>query len=126
MRNPSHEQLKREALLAERAHEMRHQLTPSEAALWSALKGNQLGVSFRRQVLIGNRYIADFLAPSAKFVVEVDGSSHACRGVADARRDRVLRRLGYRVMRLEAELVLTRLAEVVERLRVAMGHPGNR
>ena len=43
--------------------------------------------------------------------------SHARRGVADVRRDRVLRRLGYRVLRLDADLVLTRLAEGVEQVR---------
>ena len=30
MRNQSRQQLKRQILLAQRAHEMRHQLTPSE------------------------------------------------------------------------------------------------
>ena len=115
------QQLKRQALLKERAHEMRHQPTPSEAALWSALKGNQLGVAFRRQVLIGNCYIVDFLAPSLKLVVEVDGGYHARRAIADARRERFLRRLGYRVMRVEAELVLSRIARVLARVRVAAG-----
>lgn len=120
MRNPSHQQLKRQSLLAERAHEMRHQPTPSEAALWSALKGNQLGVSFRRQVPIGNRYIADFLAPSVNLVVEVDGSCHVRRGVSDARRDRVLQRLGYRVLRLDAQLIITHLAAAVFQVRAAV------
>lgn len=100
---------------------MRRQLTPSEAALWSKISRNQLGVAFRRQVLIGNRYIVDFLAPSIKLAVEVDGPYHARRGVADARRERVLRRLGYRVLRLDADIVLVRLAEAVERVREAFG-----
>lgn len=100
---------------------MRRQLTPSEAALWSQLSRNQLGVTFRRQVLIGNRYIVDFLALSIKLVVEVDGPYHARRAVADARRERVLRRLGYRVLRLDADLVITRLTEAVERVREAVG-----
>jgi leucyl-tRNA synthetase len=72
-------------------------------------------------VLVGNRYIVDFLALSIKLVVEVDGAYHARRGVADARRERVLRRLGYRVLRLDADLVLTRLVEAVERVRGAVG-----
>jgi crossover junction endodeoxyribonuclease RuvC/BirA family biotin operon repressor/biotin-[acetyl-CoA-carboxylase] ligase len=114
------QQFNRQSLLADRAHEMRHQPTPSEAALWSALKSNQLGVSFRRQVPIGNRYIADFLAPSVNLVVEVDGSSHAGRCVADARRDRVLQRLGYRVLRLDSQLVNTHLAAAVGQVRAAV------
>ena len=121
MRNQSHQQLNRQILLTQRAHEMRRQLTPSEAALWTAISRNQLGVTFRRQVLVGNRYIVDFLALSIKLVVEVDGAYHARRGVADARRERVLRRLGYRVLRLDADLVLTRLVEAVERVRGAVG-----
>ena len=55
---------KREALLAERAHAMRHAPTRSEAVLWRLLSGGKLGVAFRRQVPLGGRYVADFLAPS--------------------------------------------------------------
>jgi very-short-patch-repair endonuclease len=106
------QQLKRQARLAERAHAMRHQPTPSEAKLWEALRAGQLGVSFKRLVPIGN-YIVDFLAPSVKLLVEVDGRSHRGRDVADARRDRVLMRSGYRVLRLSAEIVNGNLAAAV-------------
>jgi very-short-patch-repair endonuclease len=41
-----------------------------------------------------------------KLIVEVDGSHHARRASADARRDEALRRAGYRVLRLEAQAVL--------------------
>jgi very-short-patch-repair endonuclease len=123
MRNQSRQQLNRQILLAQRAHEMRQQLTPSEAALWSRISRNQLGVAFRRQVLIGNRYIVDFLAPSIKLVVEVDGPYHARRGVADARRARYLARFGFRVLRLDAAMVLTRLAESVQLVREAAHQP---
>src|SRR5512142_835983 len=113
MHNQSRQQLARQILLAQRAHEMRFQPTPSEAALWSAISRKQLGVAFRRQVLIGDRYIADFLALSVKLVVEVDGGCHSRQSVADARRERYLTRLGYRVLRLDAELVLSRLREAL-------------
>jgi very-short-patch-repair endonuclease len=120
MPNQSRQQLNRQIILTQRAHEMRRQLTPSEAALWSQISRNQLGVAFRRQVVIGNRYIVDFLAPSITLAVEVDGPYHARRVGADARRERFLARLGYRVLRLEAELVLTRLAEAEERILGAL------
>ncbi len=96
-------------------------MTPSEAALWSRLKGRQLGVAFRRQVPLGGRFIADFFAPAARLVVEVDGGFHARRAVADARRDRVLARLGYRVLHLEAELVECELELAVVLVRAALG-----
>ena len=93
--------------------------TASEARLWSALSAGKLGVGFRRQVVLGN-FIVDFLAPRARLVVEVDGGYHAQRGAADARRDGKLRGLGYRVLRLPAELVMNNLRAAVELVRAAL------
>jgi very-short-patch-repair endonuclease len=58
-----------------------------------------------------------------KLVVEVDGEYHAPRRSADARRDRVLRRLGYRVLRLEAELVVRDVELALARIRGALAEP---
>ena len=96
----------RSALIQARARGLRLAPTLSEARLWEALSGNKLGVAFRRQVPVGHRFIVDFLAPALKLVVEVDGSAHEHRRQPDARRDEKLRLLGYRVVRLEAALVL--------------------
>jgi very-short-patch-repair endonuclease len=76
-------------------------------------------VRFRRQVVIG-RFIVDFLAPSARLVVEVDGGSHALRARADARRDRKLRRLGFRVLRVEARLVEQHIEQAAGLVRAAL------
>jgi very-short-patch-repair endonuclease len=46
-------------------------------------------------------------------VVEVDGGCHARRCRADARRERVFERAGYRVLRLEVEVVMANLAHAV-------------
>ena len=94
--------------LALHAAQMRSHLNPAEAALWALLQRRQLGVVFRRQVVVLGRYIADSLAPSVKLIVEVDGGYHVRRVSADARRDEALRRAGDRVLRLDAELVLGR------------------
>ncbi len=93
---------------------MRFSPTSSEAALWRAISGRKLGVQFRRQVVVG-RFIADFAAPSARLIVEVDGGSHRGRARLDARRDRVLARFGWRVLRLDAELVVRDVAEALLR-----------
>ena len=71
------------------------------------------------QVVIG-RFIADFAAPTARLVVEVDGEYASRRRTADPRRDRGLRRLGYRVLRLEAELVLRHPEQAVARILAAL------
>ena len=112
MQKQSRQQLKFQALLAERAHFMRYNLTESERILWRELSGKKLGVAFRRQVPIGH-YIADFVAPAAKLIVEVDDRPHELKRTADARRDRNLSRLGYRLLRLQAELVRSNVAEAV-------------
>ncbi len=108
------------ARLQSYARQNRAAPTASEARLWSALRAGQLGVSFRRQVPVGDRFIADFLAPSVRLVVDVDGEYHARRGAADARRDSKLRGMGYRVLRLKAELVMADLAMAVALVRAAL------
>jgi very-short-patch-repair endonuclease len=62
--------LRKQQQLAAHAHRMR--LTPSEPErlLWRALRASQLGVQFRRQVVVQG-YIIDFFAPAARLVVEV-------------------------------------------------------
>jgi very-short-patch-repair endonuclease len=50
----------------------------------------------------------------------VDGGYHARRRAADARRDRALVQLGYRVLRLPAALVLGEPLEAVARVRQAL------
>jgi very-short-patch-repair endonuclease len=65
-------------------------------------------------------YIADFVAPRARLVVEVDGEYHARRRAADARRDRNLAKLGYRVLRLDAELILKHPEQALVLIRAAL------
>ncbi len=107
-------------LLHVHAAAMRAAPTTSEALLWEALRGSQLGVGFRRQLPIG-RYIADFAAPSARLVVEVDGGYHAGRVRGDARRDRELGRLGWRVVRVEARVVVEQLPQALAVIVAAIG-----
>ncbi len=100
----------RQTVLGDRAREMRLAPTSSEALLWQAIRARRLGVQFRRQVPLGERYIADFFASEVGLVVEVDGGYHArLRERADERRDKWLRRQGYTVLRLSDALVLRQL-----------------
>ncbi len=112
----------RRAVLAGRAAGMRAAPTATESLLWQRLRGSQLGVAFRRQLVIGD-FIADFAAPSARLVVEVDGGYHAWGGFAarDARHDRVLGRAGWRVVRVPAELGQRDLDAAVALVVAALG-----
>jgi very-short-patch-repair endonuclease len=57
-------------------------------------------------------------------VVEVDGEVHAGRAAADARRDRDLGRMVYRVLRLPRQLVQERPEEAVALVVAALGEGG--
>jgi very-short-patch-repair endonuclease len=107
---------KRKALLQHRAAIMKASPTPSEALLWKELVSGKLGVPFRRQAVVGG-FIADFVASSVKLIVEVDGGCHVRKRRADAGRDEKLGRLGYRVLRLEAVLVVRDLSAAVALVR---------
>lgn len=115
----AHQAHRAQAVLELRAAQHRSALTPSEARLWAALSSRQLGVSFRRQIPLG-RYIADFLAPTARLVVEVDGASHRGRVGQDGRRDHKLARLGHRVLRIDAALVMQAVEAAVALVRAAL------
>jgi very-short-patch-repair endonuclease len=120
MRSHDQQRQARSALLVSRARRMLHAPTPLEEALWEALRGGALGVAFKRQMPLGKRYIVDFFAPSVGLVVEVDGGVHRGSCAADRRRNETLRRLGYRVVRVQAALVLHDVEAAFAAVRAAM------
>jgi very-short-patch-repair endonuclease len=101
-----------------RASELRREMTPAEKILWQELRGNKLGVHFRRQQVIAG-FIVDFYCHKADLVIELDGSVHegAEQKEDDAERDKVLSEMGLRVVRFVNEDVVRNLHEVVERSR---------
>ena len=110
----------RAAVLADRARCMRASLTPTEQLLWQRIRGRRLGVLIRRQVPLLGRFIADFLAPAERLGIEVDGVYHGNRERADARRDAALERAGYRVVRVEASLVVSDVERALNQIRTAL------
>jgi very-short-patch-repair endonuclease len=105
---------------------MRLEPTETERKLWVALRSGQLGVRFRRQVVIGP-FIVDLFAPAARLVVEVDGRVHRRRRDYDRLRDEALQARGLRVLRVDARMVDSCLelavAQVQQALASAPGRP---
>ncbi|MEM7568958.1 MAG: endonuclease domain-containing protein, partial [Pseudomonadota bacterium] len=84
--------------------DMRNNPTEPEKRLWRHLSGSKLeGHKFRRQAVVGH-YIADFLCPQKKLIVEVDGDTHDLND--DANRDAALRSFGYQVVRVTNQDVM--------------------
>ncbi|WP_208509315.1 MULTISPECIES: endonuclease domain-containing protein [Variovorax] len=111
------------------ARALRREMTDSERKLWSGLRGEQLGVKFRRQHPLGN-YIADFACLHPKLIVELDGSQHQAQADYDARRDAFLRAQGFDVLRfgsndpfVNLEGVLQAIVNRLAELTAACPHP---
>jgi len=96
----------------QRAKELRRDMTPAETILWHELRGNKLGVHFRRQQVIAG-FIVDFYCHKAALVVEVDGDIHDLQQEEDARREKVLSEMGLRIVRFRNEEVMKNLSAVV-------------
>jgi very-short-patch-repair endonuclease len=99
---------------------LRQSATIAERLLWAQRRSHALaGLHFRRQAPIGP-FIADFVCHRARFVIEVEGSHHADRQAADARRTAWLAGRGFRVLRFGNEAVLTNIDGVIAAIAAAI------
>ena len=87
-------------------------MTDAEQLLWRELRRNTLGWRFRRQFPIPP-YIVDFACIEARLIIEIDGGQHATP-VNDERRDDILRRQGWRVLRFWNNEVFENRAGVLQ------------
>ncbi len=99
------------------AVENRCSMTSAEERLWQELRGNKLGVHFRRQHVIG-MYIADFVSLKNLLVIEVDGDYHQTpeQQQKDQYRTEYLQSKGYRVIRFTNQQVLSDIESVMSRI----------
>jgi len=100
----------------QRAKELRRDMTPAEKILWQELRANKLGDHFRRQQVIAG-FIVDFYCHKAALIIEVDGDIHDLQQEEDARREKILREMGLRIVRFRNEEVVENLSAVVGKIR---------
>ena len=93
-------------------------MTLPEVLLWQQVRGQKLGVKFRRQHPVGP-YVADFCCMAAKLIVEIDGEAHNCGAnpVRDAARDAFLSAQGFEIVRIAAKDVLEEMALASEKVQ---------
>jgi very-short-patch-repair endonuclease len=101
------------------AVELRKDSTPAEQKLWSCLRNDQLGVTFRRQHAIGN-FIPDFCSPKAKLIIELDGSQHLEQEEYDEERTKYLEAQGYKMIRFWNNDVVNNIEGVILAIIYAM------
>jgi len=99
----------------QRARKLRSTMSLPEVLLWNRLRGNPMGVKFRKQHPLGD-YVIDFFCASRRIAVEIDGIAHdrGDRPLRDSRRDAWLRRQGVEVLRIPAAEVLRDVAAVAD------------
>ncbi len=97
---------------------LRKNMTESELLLWSRIRRKQINErQFYRQKIIGN-YIVDFYCPSARLIIQVDGSQHFDQSGLrrDMSQDEEMRRLGLRVLRFSSHEVIVDIGGVVSEI----------
>ncbi len=115
--------------------ELRNNLTPSEAKLWTSLSKKQLGGrKFRRQHSVGD-YILDFYCPSENLAIELDGAGNSQVNVQEHDHERTLflEHFGIKVIRFENKFVFEQHEAVLDEIKrnfnwkkdhpVPSGHP---
>lgn len=100
------------------ANENRKNPTQAESILWDYLKGKQLGVSFRRQHVIGE-YIADFICLSHHLIIEIDGNYHQLpeQQSSDEERTKRLEELGMKIIRFTNDEIIGNIEMVINKIK---------
>jgi|SRR3989344_5066679 len=104
-------------ILLERRRELRQDQTKTEEKLWWYLRGQKLGVKFKRQHSVGG-YILDFYCPEKKLIIELDGGVHNKEESReyDAVRDKYFTDLDYKVLRFKNNEVESDIEGVLEKI----------
>ena len=91
---------------------MRNEPTQAEHILWTkVLRKKNLGFQFRRQFVIDNKYITDFICLEKRLIIELDGGQH-CGSEQDKIRDQYLKEQNFKVLRFWNNEVLNNLEGV--------------
>ena len=111
--------LLRHELLKKRARDMRANPTDAERKLWYILRDKRLNaLRWRRQQVIDDRYIVDFICFEHRLIVEADGSQHA-DNAADIERDAWLKDQGFSVLRFWNGDIFSNIEGVAETIIAA-------
>ena len=99
----------------------RNHPTEAENLLWNYLRSDGLGVTFKRQHIIGD-YIADFVCLPKKLIIELDGGYHTLpsQRESDDLRSEWLQSKGFCVLRFNNNELFNNINEVLETIKESL------
>ena len=103
--------------LMERVVRPHWQVTEPGLMLWTRIRGNQLGVEFRRDVEVGP-YVVDFVCPERRLIVELEDDRQT--GPEDHEREAFFGAQGFRVLRFPEREAILRPEAVIAALWLAL------
>lgn len=106
--------------MKELSRKARRTATDAEKALWQVLRNKNLGVMFRRQFVIDNVYIVDFVCLEKRLLIECDGGQHS-ENAKDKERDEYLAGRGFVVKRFWNNEILGNIEGVVSVIKESLG-----
>lgn len=93
----------------------------AERLLWTYLRDGRVGEArFRRQHLIDDRYLADFVCLEARVVIEVDSDMTPALAVHAAQRRSFLESRGFRILRFDDRHILIETRAVLSAIRSSL------
>jgi very-short-patch-repair endonuclease len=107
--------------LIKRARFMRANPTDAERKIWYLLRHRRLGERWRRQEIIDDAYIVDFMCFEHRLIIEADGSQHS-DSKSDETRDAYLKAQGFTVLRFWNSDILANIEGVGEAVLDAIGN----
>jgi 5-methyltetrahydrofolate--homocysteine methyltransferase len=113
------------SFLKEKAKEMRNKPTETEKILWNFFCGKGFeNHKFRRQYVLGE-YIVDFVCLKQRLVIEIDGAIHneIEQKQHDTIRTEWLNEKGFKVVRFTNNEILTKIEDVLDRLKTILLAP---
>jgi very-short-patch-repair endonuclease len=104
---------------------LRKKMSLPEVLLWQQLRKRPNGRKFRKQFPFGEVTV-DFACLERRLIIEIDGEGHSFgdQPRRDAARDALLRREGFRVLRIAARDVLKDMDAVVRHIVAACSEVG--
>ncbi len=92
--------------------------TDIERIMHEALKENGIEAEYNHPIRCKYGYIADFYIPEQKLIIECDGEHyHKLGNSRDRKRDAVLKKLGYKIIRFRGREIKLNINNCIEKIR---------